>query len=52
MLLSKNQPNQPMILEKNSFDWFLQYLGMAAILDMWHRKSEQTFYPLTQDGFT
>ena len=33
MLPAKNQPNLPGMLEKRSFEWFLPYMGMAAILN-------------------
>ena len=33
MLHTKYQPNWPVVLEKKSFDRFLPYMGMAAILN-------------------
>ena len=33
MLLAKYQPNPLVVLEKKSFEWFLLYMSMAAILN-------------------
>ena len=33
MLLAKCQPIGPVVLEKKSFEWFLTYMGMTAILN-------------------
>ena len=33
MLHAKYPPNWPNVLEKKSFDWFLPYMGMTAILN-------------------
>ena len=34
MIPAKYQPNQPnVVLEKKSFEWFLPYMGMVAILN-------------------
>ena len=35
----------PLVLEKKTFERFLPYMGMAAILVMWPRLREQTFVP-------
>ena len=33
MLPAKYQPNRPKVLGKKLFEWFLPYMGMAAILN-------------------
>ena len=42
----------PLVLEKKIFEWFLSYMGVAAILIMWPRPREQTFVPPTHGGST
>ena len=42
----------PLVLEKKIFEGFLPYMGMVAILVMWSRPSEQTFFPPTHGGST
>ena len=39
----------PLVVEK-IFEWFLPYIGVAAMLVMWPRCSEQTSIPATQGG--
>ena len=35
----------PEVLEKNIFEVFLPYMGMTAILVMWHGPNIYTFFP-------
>ena len=35
----------PLVLEKKIFEGVLPYMGVAAILVMWPRPREQTFFP-------
>ena len=39
-----------MVLEKKIFEVFLPYMGVAAILVMWPRPREQTFFPPSHWG--
>ena len=41
----------PLVLEKNIFEVFLPYMGVAAILVMWPRPHEQTFVPPSHGGY-
>ena len=39
-----------LVLEKKIFEAFLPYMGVAAILVMWHRPRKQTFIPPSHWG--
>ena len=40
----------PLVLEKQIFEGFLPYMGMATILAMWPTPSERTFVPTSHWG--
>ena len=52
MLHTKFQGHWPFGSREKDFLRFLPYMGMAAILVMWHRPFEQTFIPLSHGGST
>ena len=41
-----------LVQEKKIFQGVLLYMVMVGILAMWQGQFEQTFVPLSQDGFT
>ena len=52
MLHTKFCENRPASPGKEEFEWFLPYMGVAAILVMKTRYLEQNIYATTQGGST
>ena len=50
MLHTMAQAIGPLVPEEKNFEGFLPYMSMAAILVMWPRCSEQTFFAPTHGG--
>ena len=51
MFPAKYQPNCPQVLEKKSFERFLSYMGIAAILNFGSESFKLFFVPLTPGGY-